>query len=70
MKMSVLLNVFLAVAVGVLAVKVFMPGGSENSASNQVLGNIMPRGAGHANGSRLFSKNWLPNTTDKSISIK
>lgn len=43
MKMSVLLNVFLAVAVGVLAVKVFMPGGSENSASNQVLDNIMTR---------------------------
>ena len=43
MKISVLLNVFLAVAVGVLAVKVFMPGGSENSASNQVLDNIMTR---------------------------
>lgn len=43
MKMSVLLNVFLAVAVGVLAVKVFMPGESENSASNQVLDNIMTR---------------------------
>ena len=43
MKMSVLLNVFLAVAVGVLAVKVFMPGGSENSASNQVLDNIITR---------------------------